>query len=148
MLPELRVPPNLLQAIKDFLRDQVWEDLEAGKGLLLVVAGSWHSEVSEGWVNRSTVLDCKGNMVWEHDKLAEYHITPQNVRQSPGLRAQLGINNHGGTEAIRRGDTLQFCDCALGRLSVATCAGFFHEPVAEALRASGATIFLVPAMDP
>jgi hypothetical protein len=84
VLPELRVPPRLLQVIKEFLRSQVRNDLRAGKGLLLVVAGSWHypdSQESMGWVNRSFVLDCRGSVVWEHDKLAEYNISPDNVRR-------------------------------------------------------------------
>lgn len=151
MLPELRVPPRLLQVIKAFLRDQVRNDLRIGKGLLLIVAGSWHypdSQEGMGWVNRSCVLDCRGSVVWEHDKLAEYRIRPDNVLSNPGLKTQLGINNYGGIEAIRRGETLHFCDCALGRLSVAICSGFFHEPIAAALKASGATIFCVPTMTP
>ena len=148
VLPELRIPPRLLQVIQTFLRQQARSDLQDGKGLLLVVAGSWHVPEGAAWVNRSTVLDDRGKVVWTHDKLAEYHITPKDVQQHPHLKQQLGVNDYGGVEAIRTGQALQFCDCALGRLAVAICAGFFHDPVARVLKASGANIFLVPTMTP
>lgn len=147
VLPELRVPPTFLQTIQTFLRQQRWEALLQGQGLVLVVAGSWHTQQDDGrWVNRSYVLDARGDIVWAHDKLAAYEITSDNVQQNLTLKTQLGLNDHGGEEMIEIGDTLQFCDCALGRLAVAICAGFFHDPIADVLKASGATLFLVPAM--
>ncbi|MEW6210544.1 MAG: hypothetical protein AB1631_19425 [Acidobacteriota bacterium] len=146
VLPELRMPPALLDTVKKFLQDQSWSGLQSGKGLLLVVAGSWHEEIDGRWLNRSYVLDCMGNTVWMHDKLAEFNISRKNVRDNPGLKKQLNINDHGGKEAIFRGTSLEFCDCAVGRLAVAICAGFFHKPLEPVLIASKVNIFLVPAM--
>ncbi len=148
VLPELRMPPYLFTVLEDFLRRQAWPDLLAGKGLPLVVAGSWHLQDSGDWVNRSVVLDHRGEQIWTHDKLARYEITAQNVLESPWLKTGFGLNDHGGVEAIRIGDTLQFCDSPAGRLAVAICSGFFHAPLEDLLKASGATVFLVPAMTP
>ncbi|MBK5294270.1 MAG: hypothetical protein JJE04_21640 [Acidobacteriia bacterium] len=130
VLPELRMPAALVDAAVDFLRRQRWEELSSGKGILLLVAGSWHVEDGDGWVNRSKVLDYRGEMVWAHDKMAEYHeLQPSEER-----------------ERIRRGMELQYCDSPAGRMTVAICVGFFHKPLEELLIASGADLFLVPAM--
>lgn len=147
VLPELRVPPGLARVIVEFLRHQ---DCNATRGVLLVVAGSWHvhDDKTGGWVNRSLVLDCRGEIVWRHRKLAEHNITPPNVRENPGLKNLLGISDRGGIEGIRTGEQLEFCDSALGRFAVAICCGFFHHPLRQLLRDSGADIFLVPAMSP
>lgn len=148
VLPELRVPPVLLDAIRRLLREQPYDELESGRGLLLVVAGSWHHEEDGRCSNRCVVLDSAGDTVWVHDKLAEFNITPENVKESPILKDQLGINDHGGVEAITVGRTLEFCDTPLGRLCVTICVGFFHQPLEQVLISSGANIFLVPAMTP
>lgn len=147
VLPELRVPRNLLQTVVEFLQQQSC-DLE--RGLLLVVAGSYHVQDAETgkWVNRSVVLDCRGDVIWAHDKLSEYHITAENVAAHPTLKKQLGISDRGARECIQPGTTLQFCDSALGRLSVAICVGFFHQPLMQLFIDSGANVFFVPAMTP
>jgi predicted amidohydrolase len=156
VLPELRVPPRLQDAIREFLGRQSLKQLFAGDGLILVVAGSWHvegvtdelGETQHRVWNRSLVIDYRGETVWEHDKLTEYIISADNVAQKPALRTHFGLSEKGGIEGIRRGRTLEFCDCKLGRISVAICVGFFHDPIEAALRASGANVFLVPAMSP
>ncbi|MEK7409049.1 MAG: hypothetical protein AAB225_28635 [Acidobacteriota bacterium] len=147
ILPELRMPPNLLLVVQDFLKSQ---DCSVDRGLLIVVAGSWHTkdEKSSRWVNRSVALDCRGDTIWEHDKLAEYNLTAENVAANPDLKRRLGIGDGGGIECIEAGDQLEFCDSALGRLAVAICCGFFHQPLAELLIESGVNVFLVPAMSP
>jgi predicted amidohydrolase len=147
VLPELRVPSSSLECIRQFLRDQQCTDT---RGLLLVVAGSWHVREGAGgpWFNRSEVLDYRGELLWRHDKLAEYNLTPENVRDNPGLKDILGITDRGGVECIQAGSTLEFCDCALGRVAVAVCCGFFHQGLEPLLRAAGADVFLVPAMSP
>jgi predicted amidohydrolase len=146
VLPELRVPPEALASIRQFLRGQTRAELEAGRGLVLVVAGSWHEADAGGWVNRARVLDHKGDEVWPHDKLAEFHITPENVRENPAFFAELGIGEHGGREQIERGTCLQFCDSPVGRLAVAICTGFFHQPLEQGLIESATDLFLIPAM--
>jgi predicted amidohydrolase len=147
VLPELRVPSGLEQVIVEFLRHQA---CDATRGVLLVVAGSWHvhDDKTGEWVNRSLVLDCRGDTIWRHHKLAEFNITAANVHETPELKTLLGIGDRGGIEGIHTGGQLEFCDTALGRLAVAICCGFFHHPLRQLLRDSGADIFLVPAMSP
>jgi len=111
---------------------RVWE---------LACAGRWD------YVNRCSVRDHQGNEVWTHDKLAEFNITEENVAQSDFLKAS-GFDATGGVEGIRSGTRLEICDCALGRVAVAICVGFFHRPLEDLLVKSGATLFLVPAMSP
>jgi len=146
VLPELRVPPTLLSVVVDFLKRQPPEGLESGQGLLLVAAGSWHVLDAGSWVNRCEVLDHRGDRIWAHEKLAEYRITPENVQTAPGLKERLGITDQGGVEGIRRGTRLEFCDSPLGRIAVAICVGFFHQPLEQLLIDSGADLLLVPAM--
>ncbi len=148
VLPELRVPPEALATIRQFLRSQTRSGLAQGRGLALVVAGSWHEQEGGGWFNRARVLDHNGEELWRHEKLAEFHITPQNVRENPPFYAELGIGEHGARERIDRGTSLRFCDSPTGRLAVAICAGFFHQPLEQALIESAASVFLVPAMTP
>ena len=124
VLPEIRVTGALLAATQDFLRAQSDLDRDAGNALLVVVAGSRHVETETGWVNRAAVLDTDGDVVWEHDKLLSYRIhDPETIER---LRPTLGLNEHGGIEAIIPGRSLTYCDCSLGRFSVAICVGFFH----------------------
>ncbi|MBI3681725.1 MAG: hypothetical protein HY235_15195 [Acidobacteria bacterium] len=150
VLPELRMPPNFTALAADFLRDQPPAELKQGRGLLLVAAGSWHVRSPSGreWVNQAILLDHAGRRLWTHDKLAEFRITPENLTADPHLSARLGLNRHGGVEAIRVGDRLEFCDFSIGRVAVAICVGFFHAPLESLLKESRAGVFLVPAMSP
>jgi len=143
VLPELRMPVRLLEELRSFLGSQT---LDINKGLLLVVAGSWHQQDGAEWVNRCHVLGCRGETIWTHDKLIEYNILPKNL--TPALKKALQLNDYGGIECIRRGNRIEFCDSALGRLAVAICVGFFHDEVQPMLKAAGATWFFVPAMTP
>ena len=103
----------------DWLRHQDWDDLRAGRGLLLVAAGSWHEgDDQQGWHNRCRVLDYRGDEIWVHDKLAEYNITPDNVARHPALKSLLGIGDTGGTECIRRGEHMSATISRVAR----TCA--------------------------
>jgi predicted amidohydrolase len=146
VLPELRIAGALLDMTRDFLRAQTDEEREAGGALLIVVAGSRHIETTTGWVNRATILDTHGEVVWEHDKLVSYRIHKKNVTGE--LQRILGLNEHGGIECIQPGESLTYFDCSLGRFTVAICVGFFHPKVEPLLKGSGATWFLIPAMTP
>jgi predicted amidohydrolase len=144
VLPELRVPPPLLEAVRSFLRQQV---LTADRGLLLVAAGSWHVDLPVGRrYNRCVVLRHDGEDLWSHDKLREYEIIPRNVAEAPDAYHAIGVGPGGALEAIDRGQTLQFYDCIVGRLATAICVGFFSPDVRPLLLASAANLFLVPAM--
>jgi predicted amidohydrolase len=144
VLPELRMPPPLLEAVRDFLRRQT---LTAKRGFLLVAAGSWHLDMPGGpRYNRCVVLRHDGEDLWSHDKLREYEINPQNVADNPDAYRAIGVGPGGAVEAIHRGQTLQFYDSIAGRLAAAICVGFFSPDVHPLLLASAANLFLVPAM--
>lgn len=145
VLPELRMPPALLKATKEFLRKQT---LDVARGLLLVAAGSWHIEDGDHRYNRSVVLNSNGEEFWIHDKLREYVITAENVRDRSTFFGSIGIEGNGASEAIHRGTALQFYDSVIGRVGVAICVGFFAPEVEPLLQASGVNVFLVPAMSP
>lgn len=147
VLPELRMPPFLRDFVKDALRAQRSEDLSDGKGLIMVVCGSWHQFEDGEYVNRSSVLNEKGDEIWTHDKLAEFNISTENVEKSSALQ-ELGFDSRGGVETIRTGSRLEICDSPIGRIAVAICVGFFHLPIQNVLVKSGATLFLVPSMSP
>lgn len=145
VFPELRMPPALLKATKEFLQRQT---VDQTSGLLLVVAGSWHIEDNGGYYNRCVVLNHFGEELWTHDKLREYVISTENVQTSPEFFRQIGVGEGGGSEAIYRGHELQFYDSVIGRVATAICVGFFSPEVEPLLRKSAADIMLVPAMTP
>ena len=145
VLPELRMQPELLEAAKIFLRKQI---IDEKCGLLVVVAGSWHIEEEKRRVNRSVVLNHRGEELWAHDKLREYVITAANFDENPDFYRPLGIEEGGGEEDIHRGTKLEFYDSSIGRLAVAICVGFFSSDIEDLLRSSAANVFLVPAMSP
>jgi predicted amidohydrolase len=146
VLPELRMPPQLLEATKNFLRNQHTDEEH---GLLMVVAGSWHVEMeSRGFVNRCVILNYRGAELWTHDKLRPYVITAENFRTNPDFFRPIGVEEGGGHEDIHRGAKLEFYDSVIGRLAVAICVGFFSPDIEPLLKASHANLFLVPAMSP
>lgn len=145
VLPELRMPPELLAVAREFLANQVIEPRT--RGLLLVAAGSWHIEEPDDKIyNRCTILDHEGVDIWTHDKLRKFQITAGNVRQAPEFYAEIGVKEGGGEEAIRMGTELQFYDSVIGRIAAAICIGFFSQRVEPLLQTSKADLFLVPAM--
>jgi predicted amidohydrolase len=145
VLPELRMPPPLLAAVKTFLRTQT---VDEQNGLLMVVAGSWHVEVENKRFNRCVVLNHFGEELWTHDKLRPYVISAANYLTTPEFFHPIGIKEGGGLEDINRGARLEFYDSVIGRLAVAICVGFFSPDIEPLLKASGANVFLVPAMSP
>jgi predicted amidohydrolase len=143
VLPELRMPPALLAATREFLFSQV---ADSERGLLLVAAGSWHVMIGDARYNRCFVLNRYGKDLWTHDKLREYRITPENVRQAPQAFLDIGVKDEGGREGIHRGMSLEFYDSVIGRIAAAICIGFFADEVGPLLKESAANLFLVPAM--
>jgi predicted amidohydrolase len=145
VLPELRMPPPLLRAVKDFLAHQEFDD---DHGLVMVVAGSWHVDEEKKRYNRCIILTQDGDEFWQHDKLREYVISAKDVQSAPDFFRLLGVGEGGASEAIHRGTELQFYDSVVGRLAVAICIGFFSPEIESLLQTSEANVFLVPAMSP
>jgi hypothetical protein len=142
VLPELRMPPELDRRLRELL------DAQDPVRVLLVAAGSWHVAEGTGWRNRCKLYDHRGEAIFEHDKLAEFRLTPDNLKKNPALREALCLDEHGGFENVLRGERLRFCDTPIGRITLAICAGFFAEPVRAALKTARADLYLVPAMSP
>lgn len=144
VLPELRMPEAMDARLRELLAGQ-----EHPATILLAAGGSWHvQEAGGGWVNRCNLYDHRGELIFSHEKLAEFRLTSENVQAAPNLRDALGLDHHGGFEDILRGTHIRFCDTPIGRVAVAICAGFFAEPAKPALRSVRADHYLVPAMSP
>ncbi len=150
VLPELMVDDYLLDTIKNWLSDKNRKSVQKeGKGLCVVVAGSFHindlSKKNKRY-NRSCILNYNGEILWEHDKLQRYEVNCDDLRESPHLKKILKLSDNGGHEGIFAGDKLYYIDTPIGRIVVCICIDFFHSNLQELLSNSHATIFLVPAM--
>ena len=151
VLPELTVDEALLGAARKWLRtnnrDRVAKE---DKGLLMVVAGSFHrGKNEEALYNISSVLSHGGDILWTHSKLKRYALNPvDDAHAFTCFRALCKTSAAGGHERIVVGDELVCVDTPLGRIAVCICIDFFHEDNWEAFRNSGANLFLVPAMTP
>ena len=143
VLPELRATPRLRGMLEGWLRAQ-----RGPEGLLLVVAGSWHVEDGGHYVNRCHALDGRGRVLWTNDKLAEYHITVDNVRKAKAYWEACGIGENGGVEDIALGGALVVADTPLGRMTTAICAGFFQKSARHVMENCDANFFFVPTMSP
>lgn len=139
ILPELTVDPNLMATLAAWLR----EHNDPEKGLMLVVAGSFHvnSESGERF-NQASVLDYRGKPCWQQNKMQRFSFGPSEKI----LNEMIGAPGTGGHEQITLGESLTCYDTPLGRLAVCICIDFFEKDHQETLKASGTNVFLVPAM--
>lgn len=69
LFPELTICPTDRELIQRHIRDGIlkWES-----PIGLVVAGSWHEKRGDHYINVATVMDSKGNIIAEHEKLFRY----------------------------------------------------------------------------
>ena len=142
VLPELRMPARMDARLRELLAEQ-----DHPATILLAAGGSWHvNDPDLGWVNRCNLYDHRGDLIFSHEKLAEFRLTPDNVEKAPDLREALGLDGHGGFEDIVRGTRLSFCETPIGRVAVAICVGFFSKLAKPAVSAVRADHYLVPAM--
>ncbi len=147
IFPELTINENLLTEIGRWLstdnKDYV---LNQNKGLLLVVAGSFHFICEDGKVNRSIILGYDGKPLWYHDKMQAYQITRDDVNDDKSLIDKLRIGPGGGEEGIALKNELRFIDLPIGRVSVCICLDYIYLDHFEAIKESGINVFLIPAM--
>lgn len=143
VLPELRMTPGMVEVLRDFLEGQA---VSAESGLLMVAAGSWHVPDGTDYVNRCVVLGHRGGVLWDQDKLEEFHLVAENVAKDPAYWANQGIGPAGAVESIRKGTVQVAVDGPVGRLAAAICSGFFQERAAALLAEVKANFYLVPAM--
>lgn len=152
ILPELTIDTYLLEKTREWLaaenRKQVL-DSKGKKGVLLLVAGSFHRQDENGNIhNVSPVLNYQGDILWEHTKMKAFSVDARDVEVSPDLKDELKISDAGGQERIQEADTLCCVDTPLGRIAVCVCIDFFHDDNLEVLKKSDITLFFVPAMSP
>lgn len=150
ILPELMVDDYLIHCIRQWLIAHNSRcALNDGKGLFMVIAGSFHHKddsTNNPRYNRSCILNYNGDILWEHNKMQRYDIDSNDIRNSPDLKTHLNLSENGGYEKIAVGDRLCFIDTPLGRIVVCICIDFFHNDLRKLLTDIQATVFLVPAM--
>lgn len=122
--PELTVPPERLRTIKEALGQN---PLESPRRIPLVVAGSWHVEGDNGFVNRCEILQAGGRPLTHCDKRRRYEF-------------------HGRKEAIvpTRRVPLIVMDDRL--IAVSICLDFCDDRVPDLYADLGVDLVLVPSM--
>ncbi|HJW87632.1 MAG TPA: nitrilase-related carbon-nitrogen hydrolase [Candidatus Brocadiaceae bacterium] len=148
VLPELTIDKALLEFLQNWLLEKNMGIINRGaNGLLMVVAGSFHREESEGKIyNVSTVFNYKGDILSIQKKIQRYSFDSNDVKKNESLKTLLKTSDYGGYECIETFDAIHCIDTPIGRIAVCICMDYFHEKHTEALKQSGITVFLVPAM--
>ncbi|MBI5418019.1 hypothetical protein HZA55_08770 [Candidatus Poribacteria bacterium] len=121
------------------------------KGIILLIAGSFHFDVGKQKnVNRSTVLNYMGNVLWNHDKLNAFQITSDEIVKPKWAewKNKIGLDVNGGEENICCGDSLSFFDSELGRIGISICLDYIYPKHMPMLQYSKINLFLVPCMSP
>jgi hypothetical protein len=121
---ELTVPEDRLEAIRRILGT---EPLADARRVPLVLAGSWHLEVSGRWVNRATVLRSRGRPLLHYDKRRQYPF--ENRR-----------------EAIDAGGVLPVIVMEDRLVSLAICRDFCDDCAEDVYDELGIDLVLVPSM--
>lgn len=148
VLPELTIDKALLEFLQNWLLEKNMSIINKGaNGLLMVVAGSFHREESDGKIyNVSTVFNYKGDILTTQKKIQRYSFDSADVKKNASLKTLLKTSDYGGYECIEAFDAIHCIDTPIGRIAVCICIDYFHENHTEALKQSGVTVFLVPAM--
>jgi predicted amidohydrolase len=150
ILPELSIDKDLLDFLKNWLKQNNRERVSAGKqGLLLVIAGSFHFEnQNHERFNSSTVLNHAGDILWTQNKIKRFSFDKTDIQKKPQLQTLLKTSPNGGYEGIYETDTICCADTPLGRISVCICIDFIHADHIDAFLQTQTNIFFVPAMSP
>lgn len=122
-------------------------------GIKLVVAGSFHKQRDEGgYVNRSTMLDWQGRIIWEHHKKSPFELTAHNIEKSANckiIKRAFDLEDEEGIrEDIHTDYPLVFVDTLIGRMSTLICLDFLLPEVSTILSRVPCDFFWVPAMTP
>ena len=139
--PELTLDGNLLHHLQLLLKLQ-----NPSRHPLLVVAGSFHADAGERWVNRCRLLGGSGEPLSTQDKCAAYNLPGAQV--TPHLGKTLGLDGRGGYEDIDQSTVLEVLDTPLGRLATPICLDFCGEQLRDLLVDACVNLLLVPAMTP
>jgi len=144
LFPELTLDTDLFRHLKTLLRAN-----NRDRHPELVVAGSFHVDGGDGWVNRCRVLDARGEILLQHDKCTRFKILPEEARlMDAALLTYLGIDQRGGYEDIDVATSMPILDCDLGRLATPICLDFCGDELRELLIDTATNLLFVPAMTP
>jgi len=142
--PELTLDTDLLRHLQTKLATQ-----NTTRHPALVLSGSFHLSQTDGWVNRSALLDSQGRILREQDKCVAFPLKPKEAAaMDDAFRDLLGIDEGGGYEDIDVSAELNVIDSPIGRLSTPICLDFCGSELRELLVACQVNLLLVPAMTP
>ena len=143
-LPELTLDAGLLTDLRALLAAH-----RLGKHPALVIAGSLHEGEPPDCMNRARVLDWAGRDLWCHEKCSRFSLTPRETAHlDPALRTAIGLDEDGGAEDIRLGQTLTLRDGPLGRMGLVICLDHLDTRLRALFELSGVDSLFVPAMSP
>lgn len=142
ILPELAATPDVLEALREALRDEPQAPALTVVGLYHLPADSdteTYDLVAEedlgNYLNEAVVLGPDGSELWRHRKLscAEGKV----VEDEPKV-----------AENIRPGRKLDFVPTPLGNVAVAICLDTIAKPGRDRLVESPANVLFVPSLSP
>ncbi|WP_157081261.1 hypothetical protein [Novosphingobium naphthalenivorans] len=122
--PELTVPPDRLGEIRQALGSN---PLGSPKRIPLVIAGSWHVEDKDGFVNRSEILQAGGRPLTHCDKRRRFEFMERKEAIVPTCRVPLIVMD----------DRL---------VAVAICLDFCDDRVPDLYADLGVDLVIVPSM--
>jgi hypothetical protein len=146
LLPELTVSPELRERLADLLRERERQHAAKFPGRrrnpVLVVAGSYHEARTDGFANRTTILDYRGDPVdleavaggdlvetWMHDKVEEYVVRGSDL-SDPEWRKGLDLDRQGivgGVEPEAPGTMFTIVQSRLGKICIAICIDYLQH---------------------
>lgn len=129
--PELTISPDFLAVIRNCLAAKQLK----GEYPSVVVAGSWHVSEGDGYVNRSTVLNGRGETLFSFDK-----CLPYDYEVDVGGRAIVR------KESIQPGKAVHFLVTEDELIAFFICKDFCHNDRRALLRDCDASYALVPSM--
>lgn len=117
IFPELTVDHDAYTSIVDWLGDH-----NNPEKIKLVVAGSFHKQhAARGYVNRSTMLNYAGHVVWESRKRTPFATTGKYLKNSSDSTID---SKKVYAEKIQTDFLFVFADTPIGRMSTLICLDF------------------------
>lgn len=137
LFPELVISDELLKQIRECL------NASQQRSIRFIIAGSRHhpADAGKGFVNRCTVLDWRGKVLWEQDKLEPYRFDVP-----PSLPGCPEVNGREAWEPATLSNRVVIADYELFRLVTPICLDFILQRPWNRFGAFRPDLALVPAM--
>lgn len=123
--PELTMPSESIEIVKKALQVSSL----SGQRAPITVAGSWHVKDKDGYRNRSTVLDGRGEVLFSVDKCLRFMFRKE-----------------GSSEDVKPGDTVHLLFTGSELIAFFICLDFCHNERRELIEACDASLVIVPSM--